>query len=63
MLIIFDLRDDLITTEQAGAMAVKTALWDLCHEWRVIPMQHLQPLPTDENPINGKEVLGDDLPD
>lgn len=63
MLIIFDMRDDLITTEQASAMAQKTALWDLCQQWRVFPMEHLEPLPTDEDQINGKEVLGDDLPD
>lgn len=62
MLIIFDVRDDILDSSQWTGLVVKSPFWDLCGEWRIIPMQHLEPLPTpDEEPtINGKEVIDDD---
>ena len=63
MLIIFDVRDDQLSIEQWVNLIQKSSLQTLCSHWRYIPMEHIEPFRTDEDQINGKEVLDDDLPD
>lgn len=37
MLIIFEFKDDFITAEQAGDLAVKSPFWTFATKWRVQP--------------------------
>lgn len=38
MLIMFKIRDGMLSPEVAAGLAQKSFLWDLCQEWRIVPV-------------------------